>query len=263
MEEDSVLLDATREGVAVVTLNRPDVHNAFNAPMIERLADILDELKGADGVRVVLLEAAGKSFSSGADLEWMRAAADYTYADNLKDARGLADMLERLATLPKPTIAVVHGAARGGGVGLVAACDIAIAARDATFAFTETRLGMIPAVISPFVIEAIGPRAARRYFLTAETFDGEEAKRIGLVHAVVAGREALAEESERLVDGILKNGPTALKAAKDLVAAVARSSDRNALLDDVARRIAERRGTAEAKEGMAAFFAKRNPSWRS
>ena len=263
MEENSVLIDATREGLAVITLNRPQIHNAFNAPMVARLSDILDELKGADGVKVVLLDGAGENFSAGADLEWMRAAADYTHHDNLQDARALAHMLYNLTSLPQPTIALIDGAARGGGVGLAAACDIAIATRGATFAFTETRLGLIPATISPFVIAAIGPRAARRYFMTAESFDAAEARRIGLVHKVVENKEALAAESELLVDEILRNGPGAVRAAKDLVNAVTKGRDAESVLETVAQRIADRRGTDEAKEGMAAFLDKRKPSWVS
>lgn len=261
MKQDSVLLDVTRAGVAVITLNRPEVHNAFNALVVERLNDILDELRGADGVRVVLLEGAGKNFSAGADLEWIRAAADYTHADNLEDARALAGMLNRLHTLPQPTVALVTGAARGGGVGLIAACDMAIATRDASFAFTEAKLGMIPAIISPFVIRTIGERAARRYFLTSETFDADEAYRLGLVQWVVESKEALAQESERLVTQIFQNGPDALHAVKDLIQAVAARTDYEHVLDNTAHRMADIRVTKEAKEGVAAFLEKRKPSW--
>lgn len=261
MKQDSILLDVTRAGVAVITLNRPEVHNAFNALVIERLNDILDELRGADGVRVVLLEGAGKNFSAGADLEWMRAAADYTHGDNLEDARALAGMLNRLHTLPQPTVALVTGAARGGGVGLIAACDMAIATRDASFAFTEAKLGMIPAIISPFVIRTIGERAARRYFLTAETFDADEAYRLGLVQWIVESKEAMAQESERLVTQIFQNGPNALHAVKDLIQAVAARTDYEGILDNTAHRLADIRATEEAKEGVAAFLEKRKPSW--
>ncbi len=261
MKQDSVLLDVTRAGVAVITLNRPEVHNAFNALVVERLNDILDELRGADGVRVVLLEGAGKNFSAGADLEWIRAAADYTHADNLEDARALAGMLNRLHTLPQPTVALVTGAARGGGVGLIAACDMAIATRDASFAFTEAKLGMIPAIISPFVIRTIGERAARRYFLTSETFDADEAYRLGLVQWIVESKEALAQESERLVTQIFQNGPNALHAVKDLIQAVATRTDYEGILDNTAHRLADIRATEEAKEGVAAFLEKRKPSW--
>ena len=261
MKEDTVLLDATRAGVAVITLNRPKVHNAFNALVVERLNDVLEELRGADGVRVVLLEGAGKNFSAGADLEWMRAAADYTHADNLEDARSLSAMLNRLHTLPQPTIALVSGAARGGGVGLIAACDMAIATRDATFAFSEARLGLIPATISPFVIRTIGERAVRRYFLTAETFGAEEAQRLGLVQSIVDGNDALAQESERLVSQIFQNPPSTLHAAKELIQFVATHPDYERILDDTAHRMADTRSTKEAKEGIAAFLEKRKPSW--
>jgi methylglutaconyl-CoA hydratase len=261
MKEDSVLLDATRAGVAVITLNRPEVHNAFNALVIERLNDIFDELRGADGVRVVLLEGTGKNFSAGADLEWMRAAADYTHADNLEDARALSGMLNRLHTLPQPTIALVSGAARGGGVGLIAACDMAIATRDASFAFTEAKLGLIPATIAPFVMHTIGERAARRYFLTSEIFDVDEAHRLGLVQSIVEDKDALAQESERMVTQIFQNPPGALHAAKDLIQAVATHADYERMLDNTAHRIADIRATEEGKEGVAAFLEKRKPSW--
>ena len=261
MKEDSVLLDATRVGVAVITLNRPEVHNAFNALVIERLNDILDELRGADGVRVVLLEGTGKNFSAGADLEWMRAPADYTHADNLEDARSLSGMLNRLHTLPQPTIALVSGAARGGGVGLIAACDMAIATRDASFAFTEAKLGLIPATIAPFVMHTIGERAARRYFLTSEIFDVDEAHRLGLVQSIVEDKDALAQESERMVTQIFQNPPGALHAAKDLIQAVATHADYERMLDNTAHRIADIRATEEGKEGVAAFLEKRKPSW--
>lgn len=261
MTEKPVLLEATRGGVAVVTLNRPHVHNAFNPEVIEALADIFDELKGADGVRCVMIEGAGESFSAGADIEWMRFAGDYTFDDNVRDARALAHMLHALRSLPQPSIAFVHGAAIGGGAGLVAAADIAIADRSAVFAFSEVRLGIVPGAISPYVIDAIGPRAARRYFLTGERFDAEEARRIGLVHAVVEDRQGLAALGEAIVGAVFAGAPGAIAAAKELIDAVQGRVIDGALINETARRIAERRASAEGKEGLKAFLEKRKPGW--
>lgn len=259
--EDLVLLNTTRAGVAVVTLNRPKVHNAFNPDVIARLSDIFETLRTADGVRVVMVEGAGPSFSAGADLAWMRAAADYTTTDNREDAGGMAEMLRRLSTLPQVTIALVHGAALAGGCGIVSACDIAIATKSASFALSEVRLGIIPAVISPYVIRAIGARAAHRYFLTAERFDAATAHALGLVHSVVEDNAGLAQEAERLVQQIFTCAPGAIHAAKDLISAVAgRPIDRD-VIADTARRIAERRASDEAKEGLSAFLEKRKPRW--
>ncbi len=261
MSEDRVLMRASPAGVATVTLNRPEAHNAFNAEVIERLSEVLGDLAGADGVRVVLLEAVGKSFSAGADLNWMKHAADFTQEENREDARALAEMLRRLNTLPKPTVALVQGAAFGGGVGLMAACDMVVAVRGAEFSLSEIKLGLIPATISPYVIAAIGERQARRYFLTGERFDADEACRIGLVHEVVEDAEALDGAGERIVERLFAAPPGALAAAKDLIAAVAGRPIDAAVIEDTARRIAERRTHAEAREGIAAFLEKRKPDW--
>ena len=219
MPDDCVLMRASPAGVATVTLNRPEAHNAFNAEVIERLSEVLGDLAGADGVRVVLLAAVGKSFSAGADLNWMKHAADFTQEENREDARALAEMLRRLNTLPKPTVALVQGAAFGGGVGLMAACDMVVAVRDAEFSLSEIKLGLIPATISPYVIAAIGERQARRYFLTGERFDAEEAQAIGLVHEVVEDGAALIAAGEHIVERLFTAAPGALAEAKDLVAA--------------------------------------------
>ena len=259
--EDVVLLNTTRAGVAVVTLNRPKVHNAFNPDVIAKLSDIFETLRAADGVRVVMIEGAGPSFSAGADLAWMRAAADYTSHDNREDAGGMGEMLRRLSTLPQATIALVHGAAMAGGCGILSACDIAIATKNASFALSEVRLGIIPAVISPYVIRAIGPRAAHRYFLTAERFDAATAQALGLIHVVVEDNNALAQEAERLVQQIFTCAPGAIDAAKELIAAVAGRPIDGPLITDTARRIAERRASDEAKEGLSAFLEKRKPKW--
>lgn len=259
--EDVVLLNTTRAGVAVVTLNRPKVHNAFNPDVIAKLSDIFETLRTADGVRVVLVDGAGPSFSAGADLAWMRAAADWTAHDNREDAGGMGEMLRRLSTLPQVTIALVHGAAMAGGCGILSACDIAVATKKASFALSEVRLGIIPAVISPYVIRAIGARAAHRYFLTAERFDAATAHALGLVHAVVEDEPALAQEAERLVQQVFTCAPGAIHAAKELIAAVAGRPIDSHIISDTARRIAERRSSDEAKEGLSAFLEKRKPKW--
>lgn len=259
--EDVVLFNTTRAGVAVITLNRPKVHNAFNPQVIEKLSEIFRTLRTADTVRVVMIDGAGPSFSAGADLAWMRSAADYSKADNREDAGDMAEMLHRLHSLPQVTIALVHGAAMAGGCGILSACDIAIATRTASFALSEVRLGIIPAVISPYVIRAIGTRAAQRYFLTAERFDAATAHALGLVHILVNDSDGLAKESERLVDQIFTCAPGAIAAAKELIEAVAGRPIDSHLRADTSRRIAERRASDEAKEGLSAFLEKRKPKW--
>jgi methylglutaconyl-CoA hydratase len=245
---------------ATLFLNRPERHNAFDDSLIGELDAALAELAAEPAVRIVLLAGKGKSFSAGADLAWMKRMASYGQAENEADAMALADMLHRLDSLPKPTIAIVQGAAMGGGAGLVAACDIAIAAEDAQFAFSEARLGLIPAAISPYVLAAIGARAARRYFLTAERFDARQALALGLVSAVLPGA-GLAAEADRIADLLIANGPAAMAEAKRLVADVSGRPVDQALRAETARRIAERRASAEGREGVAAFLEKRKPSW--
>ncbi len=261
MTDEPILLKATQAGVATITLNRPDLHNAFNAEVIELLSEILDDLAGADGVRVVLLTAAGKSFSAGADLNWMKHAAEFTEEENREDARALGEMLRRLNRLPKPTVALVQGSAFGGGVGLMAACDVVVAVRAAAFSLSEVKLGLIPATIAPYVVAAIGERQARRYFLTGERFHGEQAKAIGLVHELVADEAALVAAGERIIERLFAAAPGALAEAKDLIAAVAGKPIDGHLIEDTARRIAERRAHDEAREGIAAFLEKRRPDW--
>ncbi len=261
MADEPILLKATQAGVATITLNRPELHNAFNAEVIELLSEILDDLAGADGVRVVVLGAAGKSFSAGADLNWMKHAATFSEEENREDARALGEMLRRLNRLPKPTVALVQGPAFGGGVGLMAACDMVVAVSDAAFSLSEVKLGLIPATIAPYVVAAIGERQARRYFLTGERFDAEEARRIGLVHEVVEDGAALISAGERIIERLFTTAPGALTEAKDLIAAVAAKPIDGHLIEDTARRIAERRTHDEAREGIAAFLEKRRPDW--
>ena len=258
---DDVLLNVTQEGVAVVTLNRPQVHNAFNAELVQKLGEIFDDLEDQDGVRVVIIEGAGKSFSAGGDLSAMKHAADQSESDVRDESGNFAFMLMKLRGLPMPSVALVHGAALAGGMGLVAACDMAICTADATFGLSEVRIGLIPAIISPYVSEAIGPRATRRYALTGERFGAEEALRLGLVHAVVPDQNALAAESEKLVSALLAGAPGALTATKELLDLVTYMPIDEDLQEETTAMIAERRVSDEAKEGFAAFLEKRKPGW--
>ena len=248
-------------GVGIVTLNRPERHNAFDEVLIEELTSAIAAMADDPEVRVLVLSGTGKSFCAGADLNWMKRAAAYSPEESVADARALAEMLRALAQLEKPTVARVHGAALGGGVGLVAACDIAIATFDAQFALSEVRLGIIPAVISPHVIAAVGERSARRYMLTAERFAAAEAYRIGLVHEIVPDQAALDDAVGEIVDALLGNGPEALARCKDLIRAVAWRPLSASVIEDTAQRIAMIRRTDEAREGMDAFLEKRKPSW--
>lgn len=257
--ESNVVLEVAGH-VGRITLNRPDRHNAFDDAVIADLTDLLDQVEKDHEVRVVVLAATGKSFSAGADLGWMKKTASYTVAENEADALVLAEMLSKLDTLPKPTVALVQGGAYGGGVGLVAACDMAIAADNAVFCLSEVKLGLIPSVISPYMLAAIGARAARRYFLTAERFDAAEAHRLGLVHEVVPADD-LTAAGDRLTGFLLAAGPAALAKAKQLIAHVNGHPKNAELRLETARRIADARASAEGQEGIAAFFEKRKPDW--
>lgn len=257
----TLLSELDARGVGTVTLNRPDLHNAFDDALIADLTHELRRLESDAQVRVVILAAAGKSFSAGADLNWMRRMADYSFQQNLADALMLAELMRTLNDLAKPTIAKVQGPAYGGGVGLVACCDIAVASDAASFSLSEVKLGLIPAVISPYVVRAIGERQARRYFVTAERFDALAARRIGLVHEV-APAERLDTVVAGLLDDLSGNGPAAMMAAKNLVATVSRGPIDTAMIEDTARRIAEIRSSDEGREGLSAFLDKRKPVWR-
>jgi methylglutaconyl-CoA hydratase len=253
-------LKTSDRGIASVTLNRPEQHNAFDDGMIAELIELLGQLEQDDRVRVLVLRAAGKSFSAGADLNWMRRMADYDLAQNMDDAMQLAELMRRLNCFPKPTIALVQGAAYGGGVGLIACCDIAIASKQALFCLSEVKLGLIPAVISPYVIEAIGARAARRFMLTAERFSAEQACRLGLVHQVVEAQE-LDTTLDSILEFLLAAGPAAQAAAKDLIRAVSNQPIDSDIIQNCAQRIAQIRATSEAREGLDAFLEKRKPNW--
>ncbi len=247
-------------GVARIRLDRPELHNAFDAALIATLTQALERVATEASVRVVVLEGSGASFSAGADLNWMRGMAAASEQANRDDSLALARLMRTLDELPKPTIARVHGAAFGGGVGLVACCDIAIGTPQARFGLTESRLGLLPAVISPYVIAAIGTRHARRYFATAETFDAAEALRIGLLHQVVPGPE-LDAAVQRQVDLLLKAGPIASAAAKSLVRSVSAHADGARHDADNAALIARLRVSPEGQEGLSAFLDKRAPHW--
>ena len=255
-------VEITRDGaVARVTLNRPQLHNAFDEALIQGLADAFAALGEDAAVRVVLLTGAGRSFSAGADLNWMQRASTYDEERNRADARALELMLRTIDECPKPVVALVNGAAIGGGVGLVAACDIALAAEGAVFATSEVRLGILPAVIAPFVVRAIGPREARRWFLTAERFGAEEARRIGLVHEVVAA-DQLEARGAAMVAELLKGGPEAIAEAKRLVQLVRTMPQGGSILAEATvAMIAERRASDEGREGIGAFLEKRKPGW--
>lgn len=258
--EQAVLVSVDDRGVATVTLNRPEKHNAFDDAIIAELTACFKQLAGSGSVRVMILSANGKSFSAGADLGWMQRMATYTYEENLRDANALAEMLKTLYQLPFPTIARVQGAAFGGAVGLVSCCDMAIANSRASFCLSEVKIGLIPATISPYVISAMGARAARRYFVTAERFSGAEAERLGLVSQQVEDAE-LDSALEQLVNAILANSPAAVVAAKQLVLDVDQQPLTDALIADTSQRIAAIRVSEEGQEGLNAFLEKRPASW--
>lgn len=256
-----VRLEDTVDGVAVVTMCRPSRRNAFDSTMILALTEVFETLHGADGVRVVILRGEGGVFSAGADLAWMKAASDRSEADNREDAMTMAVMLKKLADIPALTVALVDGAAFGGGTGLVAACDIAIATAGAKFSFSEVRLGLLPATISPHVVAAIGPRHAKALFATGRIFDAAHAERINLVHEVVADAAALEAAGEKLAKEMRACAPGAVADSKRLVNdVVARPIDRD-LMWETAKRLARRRVSDEGREGVAAFFERRKPDW--
>jgi methylglutaconyl-CoA hydratase len=246
--------------VATIWMNRPDLHNAFDEDLIAELTAACKALDDDDDVRVVILAGRGKSFSAGADLNWMKRAADNGIDDNLDDARALARMLRALAEMRKPTIARVQGAALGGGMGLAAACDIAVASTKAVFATSEVRFGIIPSAISPYVLRAIGARQAYRYFQSAERIDAVRAREIGLVHEAV-NPEQLDAKVQEILGALLQGGPLSQTAAKNLIRAVNNQPINDVLVEETAHRIAHLRATPEAQEGIAAFLDKRPPGW--
>jgi len=246
--------------VATIWMNRPELHNAFDEILIAELTAACKALDDDADVRVVVLAGRGKSFSAGADLNWMKRAANNGLDDNLNDARALAHMLRTLAGMKKPTIARVQGAALGGGMGLAAACDIAVASTKAVFATSEVKFGIIPSAISPYVLRAIGARQAYRYFQSAERIDAVRARDIGLVHEAVEP-EQLDAKVQEIVGALLLGGPLSQAAAKDLIRAVDGQMVNETLVEETAHRIAHLRATPEAREGIAAFLDKRQPNW--
>jgi len=248
--------------VATVTLNRPEVRNAFNETMIAELTVVFRALEHRDDVRAIVLAANGKAFCAGADLNWMKKMASYSDDENRADALRLADMLTAIYRCSKPVIARVNGDAYAGGMGLISVCDIVVAVESARFCLSEARLGLIPATIAPYVIRALGERAARRYFVTAEQFDCATALRLGLVSEAVA-EDKLDDTVLQLAAILCSNGPQAVRACKRLVQDVAGREIDTELIEDTAERIAQARASAEGREGVASFLDKRAPTWRS
>ena len=257
---DKVITDIDDHGVAQVRLNNPDKHNAFDDEIIGELTEAFVAIVDNSNVRVMVLGSEGKSFSAGADLEWMKRMASYSYDENLRDASALTLMLKTLNEIPQPTIARVQGAAFGGAVGLVSCCDMAVAASAASFSLSEVKIGLVPATISPYVIAAIGQRAARRYFVTAERFDAHRALQLGLVNEVVDA-EQLDQEIDRLINTLLANGPEAVTGAKQLVFDVAGKPIDQQLIDATCETIAAIRVSEQGQEGLQAFLERRKPQW--
>lgn len=260
MAEETVRLERTEHGIAHVILNKPEKGNAFDDILIAELTRTFEALAVDSETRIVILRSVGKHFSAGADMNWMRAAADQSRDQNFYDALKLAEMLAALDALPMPVIGRVQGAAMGGACGLVSCCDIVVAANSAFFALSEPRIGLIPAAISPYVLRAIGARAARRYMLTGERIEANRAREVGLVHEL-SEEESLDVAVDEMVDGILKCSPQATRAAKSLVGAIIGQEIDAPLREETARRIADIRVTPEAQEGLSAFLEKRKPSW--
>jgi methylglutaconyl-CoA hydratase len=257
---DKVITQIDSRGVAQVSLNKPDKHNAFDDQMIIELSNAFNSLAANTNVRIMLLKSEGKSFSAGADLDWMKRMASYSYQQNLNDARALAAMLKALHQMPIPTIARVQGAAFGGAIGLISCCDIAVASSKASFALSEVKIGLVPSTISPYVIAAIGERHAKRYFMTAERFDTNTALQISLVHEAVE-EQFLDDKVEQLITAILSNGPEAVVAAKQLVFAVSGKAIDSSLIEHTCEVIAGIRVSAQGQEGLSAFLDKRKPHW--
>lgn len=249
------------DSIGILTLNKAERHNAFDELLIDEITSGLLELEDDPRVRVVVLSSTGKNFCAGADLNWVRRAATASEQENLRDARELARLLATLNEFSKPTVARVQGPAYGAGLGLIAACDIAVATYDTLFALTEVKLGLLPAVVCPYVVAAIGERYARRYMLSAERFSAAEAYRIGLVHEIVPGEEQLDEAIGEIIDNLLKNGPQAQAECKALIRLVAGQPLDESIGEETAQRMTRVRSTPEGQEGLAAFLEKRKPNW--
>lgn len=260
-QESAVVLNRREGGVTEVVLNRPDKRNAFDDVIIQQLIQALSEVNSDHDTRVVILRSEGKHFSAGADLGWMRRMADNTRQENLDDSRELARLMNVMNHLSKPVIGLVQGAAFGGAVGLAACCDIVIATEKSSFCLSEVKLGLIPAVISPYVVRAIGERQARRYFISAEVFSARQAEAFGLVHIVCTDVGAMEERCEEMIRQLALNGPGAMVAAKNLVFAVSHKPTNAEVIEDTAHRIADTRVGEEGQEGLSAFLNKRKANW--
>lgn len=258
MNMDVIITEHLNNGIKIIKINRPEAHNAFDDHLIKLLLNELIVAEQDDAVRVVMLTAEGNNFSAGADLAWMKRMVNYSHQENVNDALMLATLLKKISYFPKPTIALAQGKTFGGGVGLLACCDIIIANDNASFCFSEAKLGLVPATIAPYVVQAIGVRQAQYYFLTAESFDALTAQRIGLVHQICSSSN-LQENGLILAHKLLNNSPNALATIKRLITKIQNWDE--ALLQQTAEMIAEVRASTEAQEGMKAFFEKRAPSW--
>jgi methylglutaconyl-CoA hydratase len=254
------ILVSNVKGMATITLNRPDKRNAMNGKMIKELIHVINAFNKDESVRVLIIHGQGEHFCAGADIHWMQTVAAGSYDQNYEDAQSIADLMYLLYTFTKPTIVLAHGATLGGGLGLLAACDIAIAARDANFGFSEVKIGITPSTISPYVIKAIGERAAHFYFLTGARFNAEEACRLGLIHQVTDS-DALMSAGLALANELMQNGPLALTAAKHLIRYVAKEKISPELSQKTAEHLANLRSSPEAQEGLRAFQEKRKPTW--
>ena len=258
---DLVTINLAGNGVARVSLNNPSKHNAFDDAIIKELTSAFRQIDSDDSIKVLVLQAEGKSFSAGGDLDWMKRMAGYSYEENLADAKLLAEMLRTLNFLNKPTIARVQGAAFGGAVGLVSCCDIAVGSTRSSFCLSEVKVGLVPATISPYVVAAMGERASRRYFLSAERFSAETASDLNLLSSVVE-EDQLDQEVDRFITLLLANGPQALKASKKIIADVAHKAIDEKLIEHTCELIANVRGSEEGQEGLSAFLEKRAPNWK-
>ena len=260
MTQENLLVEIN-SGVARLILNRPDVHNAFDDILIAKIVSVLNEIEKNDDIRVVVLTSNGKHFSAGADLNWMKRMATLTEQENRHDAHNLSELMHKLSALNKPTIALVNGAAYGGAVGLVACCDMAIATTRSRFCLSEVKIGLSPAVISPFVVSAMGERAARRYFLTAESFDAHKAAQLNLVHEVAQDENELTKMADDFIQALLKNSPQAMHKTKQLIKEVSRGDINQDMRDYTVNLIAAIRVSEEGQEGLGSFLEKRKPNW--
>ncbi|WP_196138001.1 enoyl-CoA hydratase/isomerase family protein [Aliikangiella sp. G2MR2-5] len=261
MSEANLLVEKNSNGIATITMNRAELHNAFDDKLIAELVKTIQKVDSDKEIRVIVLAAKGKSFSAGADLNWMKKMAGYSWEQNYQDSLQLASLMQTLHDCSKTTVALVQGAAFGGGVGLVACCDIALASEKAQFCLSEVKLGLIPAVISPYVVKAIGERNAKRYFATAERFNAEEAKHMGLIHTIYS-LEDFEQKCQSFLSGLIANGPNAVYQAKKLINFVHNQPINEDLIRETAQRIADIRASQEGREGITAFLEKRPANWK-